>query len=772
MFSLQSKGKFKGSLELGPEPGEKAKGSYGSLKLKVKFVSSAQLFAAFEVPHVSFPARKGCRVTLFQDAHIGQCADLLPEVKVQPSIFSKEIVQIEEDDDDDDESKKKKKRDKKAKKKKKKHKLHLHLHRHHHDDDEEEHAEELNAPEEETSTIPTDDAPKEEWTYTRKNCWEKVYKAILQAKHFIYITGWSVDTSISLIRERPIYRNGKSPEDENDTGMLTIGELLKKKALEGVRVCLLLWNEATSVSGVGKEGLMFTHDEFTKTFFKGSGVFVNLAYRDGAMTSGNKFMWTHHQKSIILDAEALHPETTSPEQVEKYLNDTKRRIIAFVGGLDLCDGRWDTPQHSLYRTLQTHHKNDFHQVWQGITIEHGPREPWHDIHSRVEGPIARDVMRNFEQRWKKQAAPHADRLVDISKLPIIPIEEENVCDARYWNSWTVQLFRSIDHYSAIMENHEKVDKSIQLAYLHHIRRAKRFIFIENQYFLGSAQAWENDQGNDIQCNNLIPLELTMKIVSQIKKGKPFTVYVIIPMYPEGVPADGAVQEILCWQNKTMEMMYSRIYRALEEENLLDQYKPEDYLLFFCMGQRETEDHSQAVGGDFDEEERPNQVLLNKTRRFVIYVHSKMMIVDDDYIIVGSANINERSMAGDRDSEIAVGAYQPQFTYDNCSGQPRGQIHAFRMGLWSSHMRRSLPCFEFPESVECAREINKIATENWELFNGDEVVEMEPHGHLLKYPVSITETGKVVSLPDSPYITDTEALVVGADSLMLPNLLTL
>lgn len=34
----------------------------------------------------------------------------------------------------------------------------------------------------------------------------------------------------------------------------------------------------------------------------------------------------------------------------------------------------------------------------------------------------------------------------------------------------------------------------------------------------------------------------------------------------------------------------------------------------------------------------------------------MMIVDDIFIIVGSANINERSMAGDRDSEIALGTY--------------------------------------------------------------------------------------------------------------------
>ena len=38
----------------------------------------------------------------------------------------------------------------------------------------------------------------------------------------------------------------------------------------------------------------------------------------------------------------------------------KRKIVAFIGGLDLCLGRYDTPTHSLFRTLQTTHKDDFH----------------------------------------------------------------------------------------------------------------------------------------------------------------------------------------------------------------------------------------------------------------------------------------------------------------------------------------------------------------------------------------------------------------------------
>lgn len=38
---------------------------------------------------------------------------------------------------------------------------------------------------------------------------------------------------------------------------------------------------------------------------------------------------------------------------------------------------------------------------------------------------------------------------------------------------------------------------------------------------------------------------------------------------------------------------------------------------------------------------------------LIYVHSKLMIVDDKTVICGSANINDRSLIGKRDSEVAV-----------------------------------------------------------------------------------------------------------------------
>jgi phospholipase D1/2 len=75
------------------------------------------------------------------------------------------------------------------------------------------------------------------------------------------------------------------------------------------------------------------------------------------------------------------------------------------------------------------------------------------------------------------------------------------------------------------------------------------------------------------------------------------------------------------------------------------------------------------------------------KRFMIYVHSKLMVVDDEYIVVGSANINQRSLDGTRDSEIAIGAFQPAHTLAGTiqGPLPGGQVAGFRKALFLEHL---------------------------------------------------------------------------------------
>jgi phospholipase D1/2 len=223
----------------------------------------------------------------------------------------------------------------------------------------------------------------------------------------------------------------------------------------------------------------------------------------------------------------------------------------------------------------------------------------------------------------------------------------------------VQLFRSIDKYSI---NIKITQKSILSAYVNAIRTAEHFIYIENQYFLGSCGYWPDHI--KAGCKHPIPYELAMKICEKIRQKKPFCVYIVTPLYPEGIPKSDAVQEFLHWQFLTQSFMYKMVFNTIQEVYLDQPVKPvvTDYLNFYCLGNRETLNGSDAkvVNANDFANHTENDIILNKTRRFQIYVHSKMMIVDDAYIIVGSANINERSMAGDRDTEIAMGAYQPNY----------------------------------------------------------------------------------------------------------------
>ncbi|KAM5574245.1 hypothetical protein ABKV19_013639 [Rosa sericea] len=185
-------------------------------------------------------------------------------------------------------------------------------------------------------------------------------------------------------------------------------------------------------------------------------------------------------------------------------------------------------------------------------------------------------------------------------------------------------------------------------------------------------------------NNLIPMEIALKIAKKIRAHERFAAYIVIPMWPEGVPTGAATQRILFWQHKTMQMMYETIYKALVEMGLEGAFCPQDYLNFFCLGNREAIDgNDTSVSGSPAAANTP-QAFSQKSRRFMIYVHSKGMIVDDEYVIVGSANINQRSMEGTRDTEIAMGAYQPHHTWARNHSSPFGEIHGYRMSLWAEH----------------------------------------------------------------------------------------
>jgi hypothetical protein len=47
---------------------------------------------------------------------------------------------------------------------------------------------------------------------------------------------------------------------------------------------------------------------------------------------------------------------------------------------------------------------------------------------------------------------------------------------------------------------------------------------------------------------------------------------------------------------------------------------------------------------------------------------------DEFVLIGSANINQRSLEGTRDTEIAMGGYQPHHSWAKKGSRPRGQVN--------------------------------------------------------------------------------------------------
>ncbi|CAI0382402.1 unnamed protein product [Linum tenue] len=642
--------------------------------------------------------------------------------------------------------------------------------------------------------------------FKHEKCWEDICHAILEAHHLVYVVGWSVFHKVKLIREptKPLPNGGN----------LSLGDLLKYKSQEGVRVLMLVWDDKTSHNKffINTAGVMQTHDEETRKFFKHSSVNCVLSPRYASsklsifkqqarftrcfpllchhifkhsLVSVVGTLFTHHQKCVIVDSQA---------------SGNNRKITAFLGGLDLCDGRYDTPEHRLFRDVDTVFDGDFHNPTLPVGIK-GPREPWHDLHCKIEGPAAYDVLTNFEQRWKKAAKLrrfktvthwHDDSLIKLERISWIlsPSPSVSIDDPSLWvteekdpEKWNVQVFRSIDSGSLkgfpkdvfqaeaqnlVCAKNLVIDRSIQTAYIQAIRSAQHFVYIENQYFIGSSYSWPayKEAGAD----NLIPMELALKICSKIRAKERFAVYIVIPMWPEGLPSSACVQEILFWQGQTMQMMYRLIAEELENMKMENAH-PQDYLNFFCLGNREQPPKDESPpSSSSSKNASPPEVTSScqKHQRFMIYVHAKGMIVDDEYVIIGSANINQRSMAGSRDTEIAMGGYQPNHTWGNKKRHPRGQVYGYRMSLWAEHLGKLHDTYKEPEKLDCVKAVNKTAEENWEKFTSEKFKSLQ--GHILKYPVQVDKNGKVNPLPGHETFPDVGGKVLGARTT-LPDALT-
>ncbi|OAY75358.1 Phospholipase D zeta 1 [Ananas comosus] len=165
-------------------------------------------------------------------------------------------------------------------------------------------------------------------------------------------------------------------------------------------------------------------------------------------------------------------------------------------------------------------------------------------------------------------------------------------------------------------------------------------------------------------------------LEQVRPKKAFTMPIFLYekaehfIYIEGGIDDGgaaSVRAIMHWQYRTICRGPNSIL-----QNLYDVMGPKahDYISFYGL---------RTYGRLYD----GGPLVTNQ-----VYVHSKLMIIDDHIALVGSANINDRSLLGSRDSEIGVLIEDKEFVTSRMNGKPwkAGKFSfSLRLSLWSEHL---------------------------------------------------------------------------------------
>ncbi|KAK9372898.1 uncharacterized protein V1513DRAFT_203111 [Lipomyces chichibuensis] len=487
-----------------------------------------------------------------------------------------------------------------------------------------------------------------QWFVDGRDYFWNVSHAIDMAKDVIYIHDWWLSPEIYL--RRPAHGNQQWRLDR----------LLKRKAEEGVKIFVILYRNVGAAipidSQYTKQSLLDLH----------RNIFVA---RSPNQFRQNILFWAHHEKLVIVD-----------------------HVIAFIGGLDLCFGRWDTPQHVLTDNKPTGFDRgsrvDFGQdtqLWVGKDYSNArvqdfyelhkpyddmydrakvPRMPWHDVHMQIVGQPARDAARHFVQRWNYLIRQkHSTRPAPVL-LPPPDFTDAEIEIMGHLGTCEVQLLRSACGWSLGMRN-DKVEHSILNAYLKAIEQSDHFVYIENQFFISSTTV----DGTVIE--NQIGDALVERIMRAHKHDENWRAVIIIPLMPgfeaEVDQQDGtSVRLIMQCQFRTISRGPNSIFGRLERAGI----NPEDYVQFFALRKW------GFVG--------PSRQLVTEQ----LYIHAKILVVDDRVAIIGSANINERSMRGSRDSEVAAFVRDTDQIESSMGGQPYmvGRFpHTLRVRLMREHL---------------------------------------------------------------------------------------
>lgn len=495
-----------------------------------------------------------------------------------------------------------------------------------------------------------------------QRAFEAVHQAIQSATKSIDIISWGFDPSMRLIR----------PGGER------IGTLLERKARAGVEVRILIWKNAlanfgenniigdgvggsgggsggagsglgstsaggaknsepdgfnaygSKTSGPGSAAVQYGDPDakaFNRAWFNRRN--EKLAFRTRDFSSLEKTVIegrhiakhgigghaqrvalsmfpSHHQKMILVDYEL-------PDQA-----------IGFVMGHNMLRNYWDADEHSYHSDLRL-----------GFP-------PWQDLSTRVLGPVLFDLNENFCTAWQR-AQPWIGSTLPISqgRLAIRPARFEGAA-ARRGAGEMAQICRT---------QPQENDRSILESYKLGLSNARNYIYVENQYFRNSELA--------------LLLRSTRRKLKSAGWRRDFYVFVVTNVPDKhGRLTTYEMLEAL-GQTQRMPQIEKKADQLPDEERALRRTDLEGMNIVICTLQAFTVKVDPPVAMPSSSPGPmglPGFSVSPARARTVyrdIYVHSKLMLVDDVFFTLGSANVNVRSM--EVDSELNISMPSPMLT---------------------------------------------------------------------------------------------------------------
>jgi phosphatidylserine/phosphatidylglycerophosphate/cardiolipin synthase-like enzyme len=276
--------------------------------------------------------------------------------------------------------------------------------------------------------------------------------------------------------------------------------------------------------------------------------------------------------------------------------------------------------------------------------KHEKREPedlnfgWHDIQLKVRGDAALQLWANFAERWKD-----AKKKTVGAKLLDCPVprwsEKEWKKRPKEIAKQHVQVLRTVGEAGTRERRRDRFmadgEKTVLCGFEKAISKAECYIYIEEQFL------WD--------------CELADYIAARMKVKKDLRLIIVMTAGCE-IPAKLGGDYAFFLRHA-----FLRTVMRVQERDASD-YGDECRVYPYGLYQLERDGHNE------------------------IYVHSKLFIIDDRYVAVGSANVDRRSMH--IETEITLGIVDGNLVDGKLGGKP-AKVCAFaqnlREKLWKEHL---------------------------------------------------------------------------------------